>query len=239
MRPIIRQLLLAALLLSPAPPLLAQTAATSDPSGHWEGSIQIPDREFAFEVDLARNGKGELSGTMNTPAEHIEGLPLRVVLVDGRSVSFNARLDQPFTGILSADGKSLSGEYTLSGYALPFSMSRTGDARMVAPARSAPIGKELEGTWNGVLDADGTSMRFVLMMANQPDGTATARLISLDEGELEVPVEVEQETSSVTLAGRAIVSSFAGALSSDGTELAGTLTQGAVTVPLTFRRAGR
>jgi ABC-type multidrug transport system ATPase subunit len=62
---------------------------------------------------------------------------------------------------------------------------------------------------------------------------------SLDEGELEVPVEVKQEASSVTLAGRAIVSSFAGALSSDGTELAGTLTQGAVTVPLTFRRAGK
>jgi hypothetical protein len=237
MHPFTRPLLLAALLLSPAPSLFAQAAV--DPSGHWEGSVQIPGREITFEVDLARNGKGELSGTMNNPAENIRGLPLLAVLVDGTSVTFNARRDQPFKGTLSADGKSLFGDYTLGDYALPFSLSRTGDARVVSPARSAAIGKELEGTWNGRLDANGIPMRFVLTVANQPDGTATARLISLDEGELEVPVEITQASSSVTLVDSVIVSSFAGALNSEGTELVGTFTQGPSTVPLIFRRGAR
>jgi hypothetical protein len=92
-----------ALLLLSASSLRAQPAV--DPSGHWEGSIQIPDRELTFEVDLARNEKGELSGTINTPAQKIMGIPLRTVVVDGTSVSFNARRDQPFKAVLSVDGK--------------------------------------------------------------------------------------------------------------------------------------
>jgi hypothetical protein len=233
MRPLTRPLLIAALLLGPAPALRAQTAV--DPSGHWEGSIQIPDRELIVEVDLGKNARGELSGTIGNPAEHVSGIPLRTVTVDGRSLSFNARRDQPFTGTLSADGKSMSGDATVSGYDLPFSLSRKGDARITAPPRSAAIGKELEGRWNGTLDANGTSFRFVLALANQPDGTSTASLISLDEGELEVPLAITQQTSSVTLVG--VLGSFAGALNTEGTELAGTLTEGPASLPLTFLRA--
>ena len=95
MRLFTRILGLVGLLLTLAPSVHAKSAI--DPSGHWEGSVQIPGREVIFEVDLARSAKGELSGTMNPPAEKITGLPLRAVVVDGKSISFNARRDQPFT----------------------------------------------------------------------------------------------------------------------------------------------
>ena len=194
--------------------------------------------DLIFELDLAKNGNGEFVGTVSNPAEHIKGLPLRAVVVHGASVSFDARRDQPLNGTLSADGKSMSGDATLSGYVLPFTLTRTGDAEIVEPARSAPISKELEGTWNGTLDANGTSMHFVLTMANHADGTATARVISLDEGELEVPLVVTQKGSSVVLRDDVIPSSFAGVLNADGTEFAGTFRQGAAALPMSFRRAG-
>jgi hypothetical protein len=230
-----RTVVAVALFLVSAP--VARAQAPVDPSGHWEGSIQIPGSELTFEIDLAKNGKGEFAGTVNNPAERIKGLPLRTVVVEGRSISFDARRDQPMTGTLSADGKSISGDATLSGYVLPFSLTRTGDAEIVEPARSAPIDKELEGTWNGTLDANGTSMHFVLTMASQPDGSATARAISLDEGELEVPLVVTQKGSSVVLVNNVVPSSFAGVLNSERTELSGTFTQGSVDLPMTFRRA--
>ncbi len=230
-----RTVVAVALFLVSAP--FARAQAPVDPSGHWEGSIEIPGSELIFEVDLASNGKGELAGTVNNPAEHIKGLPLRTVVVEGRSISFDARRDQPMKGILSADGKSISGEATLSGYVLPFTMRWTRDPEIIEPARSAPIGKELEGTWNGTLDANGTSMHFVLTMASQPDGTATARAISLDEGELEVPLVVTQKGSSVVLVNNVVPSSFAGVLNSEGTELTGTFTQGPAVLAMTFRRA--
>jgi hypothetical protein len=70
----------------------------------------------------------------------------------------------------------------------------------------------------------------------QPDGTATARLISLDEGELKVPLAITQEASGVALVG-GVMGSFAGSPNAASTELAGTLTQGPAALPLTFRRA--
>jgi hypothetical protein len=73
------------------------------------------------------------------------------------------------------------------------------------------------------------------VLTNQPDGTAAARLISLDEGELEVPLAITLQASSVTLVG--VTGSFAGALNAEGTELAGTLTERPASLPLTFRRA--
>ena len=216
----------------------ARAQAPVDPSGHWEGSVLIPGMDSIFELDLAKLRNGEFVGTINVPAESIKGLPLRTVVVDGRSISFNARRDQPFEGTISADSKSMSGNYTLSGYVLPFTLTRTGDAETLEPARSGPISKELQGTWNGTLDANGMSMHFVLTMANQADGTATARVISLDEGELEVPLVVTQKGSSVVLRDDVIPSSFAGTLNADGTELAGTFKQGSAALPMTFRRAG-
>jgi hypothetical protein len=234
MRLFTRMFVLAGLVLAPASSVFAQPAV--DPSGHWEGSVQIPGREVAVEVDLARSASGELSGTINQPAENIKGLPLRAVAVDGRSVSFNVRRDQPFAGMVAADGRSMAGEYTLNGYRLPFRLTRTGDATMASPVRSAPVGKELEGRWNGVLAANGTSLRLVLTIANQPDGTAAARLLSLDEGELDVPVAVMQNAASVALVNSIVASSFAGALNPERTELAGTFTQGQFAAPLIFRR---
>ena len=235
MRSFTRLLLIVAPLLVPAPSLLAQTAV--DPSGHWEGSIQIPDREATFEIDLTRNARGELSGTMRSSTGNIKSFPLREVVVAGRSVSFDARRDQPFKGAVSADGKSISGDATLSGYVLPFNLTRTGDARITAPETSAPIRKELEGTWNGAIAANGTSMRFDLMLANHPDGSATARLISLDEGELEIPASITQKAAGIVLDVKAVGGSYSGALNADGTELTGTYRQGGLTLPLVFKRA--
>jgi len=65
MRPVTRMLLIAALLLLPARPVLAQTGV--DPSGHWEGPIQVPQMEVKIEIDLAKNSKGEL---VRIPAHH-------------------------------------------------------------------------------------------------------------------------------------------------------------------------
>lgn len=239
MRPSTRMLIAAALLLLPAPSLLAQTAV--DPSGHWEGAVQAPNMEVKIEVDLAKNSQGQLAGTFGQPARNLTGLPLGNFAVDGKSVSFQIRGSAPgertFKGTVSADGKSMSGDYTQSGGSVPFNLTRTGDPRIEVAAKSAPIGKELEGTWNGTLDVNGTQRRLVLTLANQPDGTATGNFVNVDEG-LEIPITtITQKASSVTLDVKAVGGSYSGTLNPEGTELVGTLTQGPVAVPLTFRLA--
>ena len=123
MRTLTRMVLLAVLLLSPAP-LLAQTAV--GPAGHWEGAIHVPNMEVPIEIDLAKNGNGELSGTFT--GQNVKGLPLAAFSMDGRSVGFqikgSAPADRIFKGAFSADGTSIAGEYSQGGYTVPFDVTR-------------------------------------------------------------------------------------------------------------------
>jgi len=224
----------ALLLLSPSSGR-AQTPA--DPSGHWDGAIQTPAAALRIEVDLLKDSNGGIAGTISVPAQNTKGLRLLKVAVEGSSIHFNGRKDQTFSGSLSTDGRSMSGNFTFNTFDLPFALTRTGDPRIQAPITSRPIGKELEGTWTGTAIDNGMPLRIVLTMSNQPDRSATGLIVNLDEGDLEIPVAITQTASSVTLDASAVAGSFSGTLNPEGTELVGTWTQGSVALSVTFRRA--
>ena len=237
MRDCCRSIIVAVTLAAAVGSASAQTAV--DPSGHWEGTIQVPDMPVKVEVDLTRNSRGELSGTF-TQTQRLNGLPLTNLAIDNRSVTFqikgSAAGERLFNGDVSEDGRSITGKFAQAGYSMPFALTRTGDAKIEAAPKSAPIGKALEGTWNGTLDVNGVQRQLVLTMANQPDGTATGSFTNVDEG-LEIPVTmITQDASKVTLEIRAVAGSYSGTLNAEGTELIGTLTQGSATLPLTLRR---
>jgi len=124
MRPFTRILLLAALFLFPARLLMAQSPV--DPSGHWEGTVQIPNMELKIEIDLVKNSKGELAGTFGSAPQNLKGLPLSSVAVEGRSVRLVLKAGKEvntFVGVLSADGKTISGDASQGAESVPFSLT--------------------------------------------------------------------------------------------------------------------
>jgi hypothetical protein len=209
----------------------AQTAI--DPAGHWEGKIEIPGMDAAFELDLAR-AAGGYAGTIGMPAQKLKGLPLLKVAVDGRTITFAARTDQVMTGDLSEDGKTISGTFAGAGGSVPFIATRMGDARVAPPVTSAPIGKDLEGTWTTTVADTGNNV--ALTLTNHADGTATGMLVNLSEGGLRIPVRFTQSGASITFAATVLEGSFAGTLNAAGTELAGTWKEGTVSKTITFRK---
>ncbi|HJZ74752.1 MAG TPA: hypothetical protein VKE51_23610 [Vicinamibacterales bacterium] len=230
-----RPLIAALLLLASALPARGQSGP--DPSGHWQGSVQAPGGVVPFELDLARRANGSFDGTLTVAAQKIAGLPLTKVAVEGNSLVFHARSDQPFTGVLSADRQSMTGEILIGGNSLPFTLARSGDARIQPPAASAPIGKELEGTWTATVVAEGVERHLVMTLENRSDGTAGGRVVNEDEGGLTLPVTIAQQGRRITIETLPIASTFAATLNDAGTELEGTMTQGPASAPVTFRRA--
>lgn len=215
----------------------ARAQAVVDPSGHWRGELQAPGMTVAFEVDFAKNAAGGYAGAVSIPSQRLKGLPLTKITVDGRSIAFQARADQPLTGTLSDDGTSIAGDFLMMGSSVPFVLTRSGEARLEAPPRSARITTALEGVWDATLVADGMPLRLTMTLANLPDGTATGRVVNLDEGGLEIPLTVTQTGSSVKLDFSVIAgASFSGTLDAAGTELAGTYSQDEKTAPLSFHR---
>ena len=209
-------------------------------AGHWEGSIQAPTTSVKVELDLAKDGKGGWYGTMGNPTQNLKGLPLATVTAEGKAVHFQVGKvagERVFEGEISADGKSISGTFGQNGAAMPFTLTRTGEAKLEPAARIAAVGKELEGAWKGALEIQGTQLQFLLTISNQADGTATATLLSYEDG-LEIPITgIARSGSGLTLELKSVGGSFSGVLKAENMELAGTYTQGPLTAPLTFRRA--
>ena len=239
MRAFIRMLLVTSLLLVAATSVPAQTGV--DPSGHWDGTIHAPTMEVVIGIDLAPNAKGQLTGTFAQPAEGIKGLPLSEVTVKGQSIRLLLKAGSgggTFEGTVSADGKSIAGDFIMAegGHALPFTLTRTGAASIAPAPKSPPIAKALEGSWNGTLDAGGRQMRVVVKMANQPDGTSMGTIMSVDGTGVEIPIAIAQKGSEVSLAAATVGASYSGVLNAAATEIAGNWTQGGAVLPLTLRR---
>ena len=231
MLPIVASL---ALLLSPAP-----ARAATGPAGHWEGKIQIPDHELSFTVDLDQGSKGEWIGSLSITGPGSVEVPLIKIVVSGTSVQFVARLpgETFFTGTLSSDASTLAGKASNAEGAVPFQLARNGDANVKVPPPSSVLSKDFEGTWEGAVESDGKVRRIVLKLSPAPDGTATALLISVDKGNLEIPVTtVTLQGKQLELDARAVGGRYRGTLGANG-DIAGEWSENTIHLPLTFKRA--
>lgn len=242
---VVLALLLLPALSEAAAPAPNPSGKTIEPTGHWEGSIEVPNTPVVIEIDIVHGAGGTLTGTFGHPDRHVVGLPLSNVVAKAAdaSVSFEIRGTPggAFQGKISGDGKTMSGAFSMPASSVspaaefPFHLARKGDAH-VAPIPTSPaIGKDLEGAWTGTLDVGGSKKTIRLELTNRPDGRSVGILSS--EG-LELPIaNIAEKGSAVTLDVSAIGGSYSGTLAAGGKELAGVWTQGAFSGALTFQRA--
>lgn len=176
-----------ALALCPAGGHAAETAATAPagaPAGErfaglWQGAVVYGEARFEIEVlvELALDAEGRLAGTIDLPIYRIQYRPLEDVAVDGDRVSFLFRNysetrgpDAPYTfeGTLSADRRTIAGDFTEFTGKKPFRLERIGEPfserpPVVDPPLEvlSPAGDELRAAFNR--DAD--HVRLVLLMS--------------------------------------------------------------------------
>jgi hypothetical protein len=210
---------------------------TAGPAGHWEGTIQVPGQELIVVIDLSGTGD-TWEGAIGIPAQGLKAFPLAEILVNESSVSFAMKGvpgEPRFRGTLSPDAKALSGEFSQGGASLPFALTRTGPAVIEQVPASTAVTKDLEGSWEGGVDVDGTALRLVVTLTNHEGGPATAVLVSVDQGGATIPVTaVVQKDAHLTLQVRPVSGDYEGDLA-DG-KLTGTWTQGPRSFPLVLQR---
>ncbi len=108
--------------------LLAGAAAAEAPSiaGHWEGTISLPGTKLAIDIDFAALDGG-WQGDISIPLQGAKDLPLDKIAVDGMNVSFaipGIPGDPAFKGALSADGRTIAGDFSQGGATFPFELAR-------------------------------------------------------------------------------------------------------------------
>ncbi len=214
-------------------------SAQSDMRGHWSGSLETPGGPLGMEVDLDKTANGWI-GSISIPAEGASGMQLDAVSFNDGKSSFHikgAPGDPAFTGTLSADGKSLEGNFTQGPASLPLKFTRAGEAKVVVPKVNPPVAAQFAGSWEGTIQA-GPGIRVVLTIANGKAG-AEAHIMSPDQGNAEIPVSaVTQSGTKLTLEVNAIGGGYEGEINKEGTQLNGTWTQTGNSIALMFVKAG-
>ena len=65
----------------------AQAQPPADPSGHWEGTVDLQGNQLPFGVDFVRDTAGALTGTIDIPSQQLTDGRLRTNLVGSQVVS--------------------------------------------------------------------------------------------------------------------------------------------------------
>jgi hypothetical protein len=217
---------------------IAQPAPTA--AGHWEGTLKPPTGEIAMTVDLADSGAGHWIGSLSIPTANAVDIPVTSISVEEAAVRFTASGlpgSPAFDAKLSEDGSALSGVANNGNGPIPFQLKRAGEPKVKLPAPNSPLPKEFEGAWEGTITSGGGKARLVLTLSRGSDGKASGVLISVDQGNTQIPVTtVTIHGKELRLEVRAISGTFAGTLGNDGA-ITGTWTEGTASLPLTLQRA--
>ena len=215
----------------------------TNPAGHWEGNITLPGMMLVIRVDLEGKGADGWAGTIDIPAQAVRNFKLSGTSVQGDAITFGMAGipgDPKFAGKLGGQGQEINGTFTQGGQTFPFKIERKPKpvtAVVEAPTKGIP-GKGLAGFWQGSLKPmAGVELRLLLEITNSPENKLEGVLVSLDQGNARVPMNVlTLETNVVHFETKSINGIFDGDLSADGAEIEGDWQQLGRGNPVTFLR---
>jgi hypothetical protein len=110
----------------------AQTPASL--AGDYSGALS----GMPVTLHLVAAADGTVSGTADSPAAHMMGLPCTDFRINGKSLSFNVpNVQGSWVGFISTDGNSLTGTWS-QGMAVPLNFARVGSSQNL-PAAQPPV----------------------------------------------------------------------------------------------------
>jgi hypothetical protein len=220
----------------------AQTgpAGPAGPAGHWEGAIQLPDRDMQIAVDLAKDDKGWI-GAFSQTTQNVGNVALADIKVDDKSVKFRIAVgggNAPDFDCTLESPTAMRCTLTTPGGSVTSAMKRTGEAKVELPKSSPAVTAELEGNWEGTIETPNGSLRLVVHFANQADKTVKATMDSLDQNSMGLPLtDVVQKGSAVEFQLRLVNGGYKGTLNKEATQMAGEWSQGGGSLPLTLKKS--
>jgi uncharacterized protein len=100
--------------------------------------------------------------------------------------------------------------------------------------------KRMDGLWVGILETQGQKVRLILHVTQDSAGALSAKLDVPDQGASDLPIDsISLQGQTFSFAAKNLGLSYEGALTSDGSEIAGQLKQGPGTFPVTFKKTDK
>lgn len=230
-----RSLFFLVLGLALGPAIQAQNPAQS-PEGDWEGTLKIATIEMRLVLHVSKDDKGALKATLDSPDQNVRSIPLDSISVNNSEVKFElASAQVAYSGKLKADGTGVIGTWTQAGNSAPLDFARPAPRTAAKPRTPKP--SDIDGSWDGVLDAGAQTLRVSIHILTYDDGM-TATLDSLDQNLTGVPVSsITREGTKVTLELKQFGATYKGTFDAELRTLTGEWSQGPTSLPLVLKRA--
>ncbi|MCX6629403.1 MAG: hypothetical protein NTW28_17435 [Candidatus Solibacter sp.] len=220
---------------------LTAAFAQTGPAGHWEGTLQVPNREIQIAADLAKDDKGSWIGMFSQGSPNPVKVPLADIKVGDKSVKFRMGIggaNAPDFDCTLASASAMTCTLTGPEGSLTSTMKRTGEGKVDLPKASPAVSAELEGSWEGAVETPNGSLRLAVHFKNQPDKTVKATMDSLDQNSMDLPLtDIVQKESAVEFQLRLVGGAYKGTLNKEATQMAGEWSQGGAALPLTLKKS--
>ncbi len=226
--------LLSALLLAlaTAAPAAAQTIA-----GDWQGSLAIGGVELRLLFHLTPDNKGGVTATVDSLDQGARGIPA----ASARVTDSTLKIDLPqimasYEGTINAGVTAITGTFSQAGMSFPLNLARPSATPVV---KRVPKPSDIDGDWEGTLNANGTPLRAVFHIRTFEDGM-TATMDSPDQAAIGIPIgSVTRTGTKLELGIRQLLGGFSGTIDAGVTTIDGTWTQAGNSLPLVLKRVRR
>lgn len=177
-----RFLLIAALTMGMFSFSFAQENNTKLFTGVWKGALDIQGQSFTVIFTFAEKD-GKLSGTAESPEQGGGTISLDNIAVTGNKIQFDiAPIRGGFEGVYKEEKKVLDGSIVMGEQGYPITLEKDTKA-------AADEAKKFTSIWEGAIDFQGKSIRLVLKIYSNEDGTLGAMVDSPDQGVSNIPAD--------------------------------------------------
>jgi pimeloyl-ACP methyl ester carboxylesterase len=211
--------------------------AKADLAGVWSGTLKPGGGfELLIAMKVEKAERGGYKAQFSTPYQGSAVIDVETLEFKGGAVSFKLpNSGGSYAGTLSADGKTIEGQWTQGFSKLPLTFARTDPATLVPPEAPA----EVAGFWAGKLTLPGgMQVRLVLRVEEKARGDKRRRIAVLDspdQGTMGIPAtRIKLDGSKVTVEFKGIGGRFEGTLDKGKKQLQGEWSQGGGKFPLTL-----
>ena len=227
-----RSFLLTALVVA-----VASFAHAQDITGDWQGTLITGMGQLRMVLHVMKAPDGSLRALMDSPDQGMTGINVDTITFDGSKLHFALNpIKGNYDGTLKGNG-SINGNWSQGGMQnkLPLVLNKTTTPVKLQHDPAPP--SDIDGTWEGALDAPQGKLRIVFHLKNTADGL-TATMDSPDQNMKGWPATtVTRKGSSIRLAMAQVSGAFNGKVSKDLATMSGDWTQGGSDLPLMLKKA--
>ena len=221
--------------------------AASPVAGDWIGTLKAGPTELRLILHVTE-ADGKLSATFDSINQGAKGISIESVTFSGNQFTFSSNtVNGKYEGKYDPAKAIITGTWTQSGSmlitelptdAMPLTFEHY--VEKPKPARTGPPAKpsDIDGAWEGKVDAGGEMVRLVFYIKTDEEGALTGTTESPDQDThgLSVPLtSVTREGATVRIEIKGVGASYKGTLNDAKSKIDGTLTQGGE-LPLLLER---